>query len=78
MVAENYTKFESVDAYYHRELRYKIAELLAKNKRLEELILRYRICTTCGKQLSQAEANSVHTCYYEKETKNVDNTISNQ
>lgn len=43
-----------------------VEKLEAKNKRLKELIERHRICITCGKQLSPAEAKSVHTCYDER------------
>lgn len=43
--------------------------LIAENKRMRELLDRYRICVMCGKQLSAAEADSVHSCYDEQALK---------
>ena len=38
-------------------------QLQAENKRANELLHRFRICKSCGKQLSVREAESVHTCF---------------
>ena len=46
-----------------------IDRLAAENKRYKQLINRYNICVTCGKQLSEAEAKSVHTCYVKQALK---------
>ena len=43
--------------------KFKDQQLEAENKRLKELIERHHICTTCGKQLSEVEWKSVHSCY---------------
>jgi len=43
--------------------RYKeLVKAEAKVKRLEKLLRKHNICPSCGKQLTQAEVDSVHTC----------------
>ncbi len=46
-----------------------LSEQAAEIKRHTELLHRYRICVSCGKQLSEREAKSVHTCFDEQALK---------
>jgi len=55
------------------KLQSEIDRLDAQNKRQSELLHRHRICISCGKQLSEAEATSIHTCFDEQALKGITN-----
>jgi len=48
-----------------------IDRLSAELEQLKALLIKHRICSTCGKQLSKAEAESVHTCEADSEAKRI-------
>jgi hypothetical protein len=50
-----------------------IAKLTTEQNALRELLIKYNICSKCGKQLSEAEAKSVHTCYDKRALKEASN-----
>jgi len=57
------------DVEHKRENIQILCRILESYNRQIELLHRHRICINCGKQLSEAEAKSVHSCFDEQALK---------